>query len=626
MPAIIRATTNRSTGFVSLRFAYDAKTIAALKAIPGPRWDADGRCWIAPLECLGLLRRQLTIEMVSDAELEAPLLYPDQAARLRSYQVEAAQRLVRNPGYLLTFDMRTGKTPTAIVAATAMLGQKFANTVVVLYPNIVAQSWERHFNEWAGMSLHRFEGHESLGSAQIAWLRRQKWTVVGCHWEILAKREEDLRAVTDGRLFVLIADEIHMAKNTRAGRSKALSNLVRSPWNVARWGLSGTPMRNRPRDVFALFDFVTPNGMTWKRFAERYCGRQLLEHGSHRVYNKDGTFDEVPGHWDDNGRSNEEELAERLRAISYRLTRADVAAWLPKSERSVIFCNASKGLTSSYRKLEAHFASKLDLANADESGSGKSAAALKALTEITSEGKIPSALMRIAAHVERGVKLIVFCHYHETFSKLKKAVEGAKTLSDVPFFFAPGTESDDKRKLKIAEWQGAESPAVLFATTLSAGIGIDLSDAEVAIFLELEWVPADFRQAEDRLADVHLGKRKTPPIYEYLLMKDTIDEAVAHTILTKVSAIEAVVGRDAETSDVANTLRDSGVIGSGRLSLPDTSTETVTAALLSIRDRWMRDERADGVTGADAVDLVGEAISLPDDEEETESDDEAEAN
>ena len=107
------------------------------------------------------------------------------------------------------------------------------------------------------------------------------------------------------------------------------------------------------------------------------------------------------------------------------------------------------------------------------------------------------------------------------------------------------------------------------------------------MFLELAWVPADFLQAEDRIQDVHQGKRKTPPWYEYLIVKDTVDESMAAALLTKIRAIDQVVGGTVESGMVASTLRQAEVVGSHRLGLASTDEATVQAALLAVRDKWL---------------------------------------
>jgi hypothetical protein len=156
-----------------------------------------------------------------------------------------------------------------------------------------------------------------------------------------------------------------------------------------------------------------------------------------------------------------------------------------------------------------------------------------------------------------------------------------------PHFCAGGWLTPLKRQELVKQWRACPGPAILLVNTLSSGVGIDLSDADGAVFLELAWVPADFLQAEDRIQDVHQGKRQTPPWYEYLIVKDTIDEAMAGALLKKIRSIDKVVGGTVESGQVASTLRGSDVVGASHLGLASTDAETVQAALLAVRDKWL---------------------------------------
>ncbi len=146
-------------------------------------------------------------------------------------------------------------------------------------------------------------------------------------------------------------------------------------------------------------------------------------------------------------------------------------------------------------------------------------------------------------------------------------------------------------------------------TTLSVSVGIDLADAGAGIFTELEWVPSDMRQAEERLQDIHLGKRKAPPIYEYIVVKDTIDGAMAGALLSKIRSIEDVVGYESDLANLGSRLSEADVAGA-RTRLASTSAEVVRAALTKARDRMLNpdqkvDERDELAALADEIMSVG---------------------
>ena len=598
MASLVRVAVDYTQGLVHLRFGFDRGLIDTLKQIPGSVWNPEAKRWSVPLdvwECS--LAATLPHQIEAVTPLRPPPVHAHFTRVLRDYQVRGAEKLLARPGFLLTMQMRTGKTPTTIAAANSALAAGTIDAVVVCYPASVGGEWERQLKQFASIDLHRLSSHSTMKDDTLAALRGQAYLWVGCHYEILDQRYGDLHRLLEGRRFAVVADELHACKNRKAGRTKALRSLsgaymgrteygsgddlreIKSGHCVYRWGVTGTPMRNRPRDLFSVMDFIQPGvvGGYWS-FAKRYCAAFKDSYG-----------------WNDEGESNEEELAARLKFHSYTVTRAEVAAHLPKSERQVIACSMSDAEMKKYRKLERALASTVSgvIQGGGDPDSGEAREALKELALATSAGKVQTALERLVHHVERGVKVIAFANYHETLLALDGALEtwkrAAQDVGDsaAPHFTAGGWLSPEKRKGIVDAWKAAVGPAILLVNTLSSGVGIDLSDADGAVFLELAWVPADFLQAEDRIQDVHKGTRVTPPWYEYLIVRDTVDEAMAAALLRKIRSIDKVVGGTVESGQVASTLRGSDVVGANRLGLASTDADTVQAALLSVRDKWL---------------------------------------
>lgn len=597
MASIIRVAPDHSRGLIYLRFSYDPATVEAIKEIPGSKWYPDAKRWSLPLDAWEVHKGRFQHQEEAITRFTPPPLHPHFTQALRDYQQEGARRLLSRPSFLLTMQMRTGKTPTSIAAACSAQAAGAVDTVIVCYPAGVAGEWERQLKRFARVDLVRLTSFERLDAAEVERLRGQAYLWVGCHYEILEHRYMDLHALVEGRKFAVLADELHACKNRKARRTLALRSLATATHGKAefgvredavtvpsghcayRWGVTGTPMRNRPRDLFSLFDFIQPGGMGgYWAFAKRYCAAYKDSYG-----------------WNDAGQSHEEELAQRLAYHSYTVTRAQVAAYLPKSERAVISCNMRDAEMKKYRKLEKALATTVAsaLTEKQDADSGAARDGLKALALATSHSKIQTAVERLAFHTSRGVKVLAFANYHETLSALDTALDtwnrAARDVGDTtpPHFCAGGWMMPAKRQEVIAQWKTCLGPAILLVNTLSSGVGIDLSDADGAVFLELAWVPADFLQAEDRIQDVHQGKRTTPPWYEYLITKDTVDESMAAALLTKIRAIDQVVGGTVESGMVATALREAEVVGSHRLGLASTDEATVQAALLAVRDKWL---------------------------------------
>ncbi len=597
MPVLISATVDAVEGWATLRFPYDAGVIAQLKAIPGSRWDKDARVWRVPQNSLSILKSRGLVFRENVYSSRPMINLPETFAdRLRPYQIEAAWFLVNRRGALLTMDPRVGKTPTAIAAAAALISAGIGDSILVTYPNSVHGEWEDQPSAWANLDLHPLATYEPLSVVERGQLATKPYLLLGCHYEIIEHRAEDLRAIFANRRYIVIADELQYCKNRKIGRTKLLWEMAHAENCVAAWGLTGTPMRNRPRDLWAMFQFCGDGfaGSYWQ-FAKRYCAAIVND----------------LGFWEDKGESNLDELRERLTAISYRKTRREVAEWLPKADYKVTLCAVPKAALAAYHRLEQHHAGAVQAALKGDEFRGEEA--IRQLIRATSEHKVPLAVERAYDHAARDVKVIVFAHFHETLSLAEKAFDAAQDESRrennggdptvPPHFIAGGWMTLDKRRAAIERWRACPGPSILLANTMSSGIGIDLADAEVEIFLETEWVPADLQQAMDRIQDVHKGKRVSAPMYEFLLVKGTIDEAMTAAVLHKIRAIHAVVGLDSEARGAADALRGADVVGSSRLGLANTGEDAIRAALHSIRDRLLgvTPEPEEGVSDPAAI-------------------------
>jgi len=494
-------------------------------------------------------------------------------------------------------DMRVGKTPTALKAIEGELDDHVSDLAVVLYPASVQGEWERQAKEWVGIPFITLEGLKS-GPSPVP---PSGPYILGCHYEILRDwvlapgSTEDkpipgpifhyLCGSTDlqtrPREFVLVLDEVQRVQNRKSGFYRAAKFLAERA--TARWGLTGTPMRNRSKNMYAIFDTLLPKSMSksYWTYAKRFCGAHIGD----------------DGYWTDDEDTNSEELAARLKSISYRRTRADVASDLPKSDRSVILCDLPAKDMKRYEAVEAKFGKEIAKALEDPEGAGIGKHIVKELVAATTAAKIPTLVSRVEHYVEAGHKIVVFAHLHETTDRIIEALAGA----GLKIFQIDGRVDKAERVNRVAEWRGIDGAAVLVAGTLAAGVGIDLSDAEAALFVELEWVPADFRQAEDRIVDVHQGKRSSPPLYEYIIARGTIDEGMIHALLSKVRSIEAVVGADNEMSSMKRTL---GSAQGKSIQIDGNSDEdTIREALADVRRRML------GLAESDGSSIVGAVAS-----------------
>jgi SWI/SNF-related matrix-associated actin-dependent regulator 1 of chromatin subfamily A len=575
-----------SPGWYEARFPFHRQTVDAVKAIPGSKWDQTKKVWRLPEHALPAMHLSgLVYRVVARLHGKTPPMpILSLMEKLRPYQKDGVQKLLGNPGFFLAFAPRVGKTPTATVAASSLLAAGAVRTVVILYPMSVRGEWERQFPQFSdGLRMHPITGTAEFNFSAVA---NNPYLVLGLHYELLradsknddgtfvqVKVLDTLFSLLQARgAYAVIADEAHGIRNRKSPRAKLFQKLGAGA--AFRWVLSGTPLRNYSRDMWPMWDFIQSEGMSsYSKYTARYSDGHMGDHG-----------------WMDKGMTNEVELKERLASVSFKLSRQDVAGWLPKAERQVVLCDMTQARMKVYKAQEAALGPQAVKAM-NESGSLAAVGALRALSDLTSLSKIDKLIERVRFHLDRGVKVLVFANYHETLNRAWDALEHQRLLKadpmPQPIFVAGGWILPEKRKLAIETWKAHKGAAALMVNTISSGVGIDLSDAEVAIGLEATWVPADFVQMESRIEDVHLGKRSAPPLYEYLLVRGTVDEDMVGKLITKLAVADKIVGGDNQTRGIQQMLNASGVVDRNVLELTSEDPEVVEGAIASLLSRVM---------------------------------------
>ena len=89
---------------------------------------------------------------------------------------------------------------------------------------------------------------------------------------------------------------------------------------------------------------------------------------------------------------------------------------------------------------------------------------------------------------------------------------------------------------------------------IAGGVGLTLTAGTHVIFQDLDWVPANHRQAEDRAYRMGQTERVT---VEYMLADGTLDGFIADLLETKLRLIGAVEGDEVpDASDPRGPLRE----------------------------------------------------------------------
>ena len=119
-----------------------------------------------------------------------------------------------------------------------------------------------------------------------------------------------------------------------------------------------------------------------------------------------------------------------------------------------------------------------------------------------------------------------------------------------------GQTPTDKRQSLVDRFQKDERIRVYLANIIAGGIGTNLTAATQVVFNDLDWVPANHWQAEDRA--YRIGQTRTVNV-TYMIASNTIDDFVQSVLQRKGALVSAVVDGKAlvpnESGDVLDELQ-----------------------------------------------------------------------
>lgn len=404
--------------------------------------------------------------------------------KLFLHQQEAIKFALKRKASYLALDPGLGKTIIAAKIAEATQA-RFPDTVVYICPPFLVRNVQEEFNRWAEVNV---------------------WVIPDTR---LSKESIDSH-------FLLIIDEAHRFKNPKAKRTKDLLKLLPKFVNVVY--LSGTPMPNRPMELYTILKASAPEcigHMNQWDFGRRYCNGKKGYWG-----------------WDFSGASNMDELAKRLKPFMLRMRKEDVLDLPPKIEETFVLNNrmtkklatAEKGITKRFKSVDALL--KRRIAALDEDGE----LAVASYRRLLGLEKVKQAVEYVKSILEESDESILLFAYHkEVIEKLT-----AELAEYVPFVIT-GDVSHKERHAQVKEFQKLKGEDCrLFIANFQTMVGFTLTKATRVIFVEFGWVPGENEQAMDR---AHRIGQENSIFVQYLAFKDSLDIRILNTLRKKASAI-----------------------------------------------------------------------------------------
>jgi SWI/SNF-related matrix-associated actin-dependent regulator 1 of chromatin subfamily A len=447
------------------------------------------------------------------------------------FQKAGIRYALAHPNVLIGDEMGLGKTIQAIGIINS---DPAIESAVVICPKSLKLNWKRELTKWLTRPL------------SIGVVNGKGWPetdIVILNYEATGKFREQLLARTWG---ALILDEAHLIKNSKTLRSKNIkgdSKTGMEPIHATRHiRLTGTPIVNRPAELYNIISDLANFGSFYS-FAKRYCQMHSNGYG-----------------WDFSGASNLDELQRKLREkVMVRRLKADVLTELPAKIRQIVEVELDSadmknavGAEQSYEDASeerlADLRAAVELSKAESDEAYKAAVnrlreaeqvdftEMSRLRHETALAKVPA----VIAHIENALedneeKVIVMAHHHDVIDALTQALAQFNPVN------LTGKENDKQRDAAVYSFQNDPRTRVFIGSIMAAGVGITLTKSHFVVFGELDWVPGNVTQAEDRAH--RIGQTETVLI-QHIVLSGSLDARMAQTLVNKQAVIDSALDKN----------------------------------------------------------------------------------
>lgn len=379
-----------------------------------------------------------------------------------------------------------------------------------------------------------------------------------------------LQYIKDKKALIII-DEAHRLSNNTSIRYKVIKNLIKLGNPNSIYLATGTPITNNPQNLYCILQLINdPITDDWQYYMDRYCGamkipakgekakwteeflkmknREFKSRGINRVVSswydlnskeKEDVNDYIKGHARmitiANGATNLDELKLKISDIYLRRTKEDLNEGLPGKTVHEVFYDFDMRQMMEYKRLwDEYEAAQFELDPNKEINKDLLEGAI--YRKYCSNEMVANTIKMTDDFISKGDKVVIATCYDEELNKLKEYY-GSRCV-------VYNGKMNAKQK-DAAQKAFMENPNIMvfIGQIIAAGVGLTLISSHVMIFNNLDFVPGNCRQMEDRI--YRIGQQKPVNIY-YQMFRGTQYERIWNTVMRKELIINQVIKKEDE--------------------------------------------------------------------------------
>lgn len=401
---------------------------------------------------------------------------------LQPQQIKALDWLREHPKGWVAMEQGLGKTRVAI--------EDMKGPSLVVVPAFLRLNWMRELETWKpGINA-------KLVTKQTGFQR-------GADVYVMSYEAAAILVPPTG-IETLILDESRFVKNHKADRTKRCMHLAKKIPRVRL--LDGTPMPNRPAELWSMASAIGATRLVWREWGFRYCAGRIGGWGG----------------YDFRGISNADELREWWAQWAFRMTKEEVGGLPDKSRRLVL-------LDGEPSVRERAF----DLSEIRRNPNPTAFVGLAEVMHKHGERKVPAATAYVQSLIDDNGPILVTARHKSVID----AMAGHLTKLNRKVGKITGETPMEAREKLVAAFNGRQID-VLIGNTRAMGAGLTLTGGHYGVSVEAEWSYGANQQVEDRLH--RIGQTKNVQ-WDYLVVDRSIDYDVVRSIMLKEHNIERVM-------------------------------------------------------------------------------------
>jgi len=488
-------------------------------------------------------------------------LYYDFEFKPKEHQIIALNWLIdlyKNnfKGCLLADDMGLGKTFQVITFINYIIKNKKDSKILIVAPTILIDNWNNEFENALKQEARQNYNIKIIRGSNKALDNLELITKGKKSKNEVLKDIETLNFISDNNIYIttyktlqkyqfawafmaedskigiecMVYDEAQNIKNPNALQTqaaKAISSLCN--FNIL---LSGTPIENELRDIWCLFDVFDPSFFgSWKKFRKEFVN---------------------------NTENIERRLRDKISNYMLRRLKSDILDTLPKKyepkidekhslhyppkysffseEQKKIYLNilhSDEPSLSKLRKLRL-FSLHPDLLNSETSNIEYF---LK--SDILNKFSKTQELIKILDEIKKNNEKSIIFVISKNMQILLKSTLSKKYGLNVHIINGDNNKSISLKNM-LDDFRRKEGFNIIILSTIAAGVGLTLNEANHVIHYERHWNPSKEDQASDRV--YRIGQTKDVYIYHLINKfdddKSSFDEGLNKLIMNKKSLSE----------------------------------------------------------------------------------------